>query len=69
MVSDLRNCCKTSSQKQRILFFEYLLDKSFEHFLENRLQRFRHLQRFHRFNVFIISKHHSSLSNKFYDRN
>jgi len=62
MISDLWNSCKIGHQKHRCIasFFEILFKKSFENFLKKLSGRS---------NVFIISKRHSSLSNKFYDRN
>ena len=60
MISDLWNCSKTGHQKYRMLFFSTFTWKKFEIYLEKDSGRS---------NVFIISKHQSSPSNKFYDRN
>jgi len=49
-----------SPEASHFLFFEVLLEKSFENFLNNLSERS---------NIFIISERQSSLSNKFYDRN
>jgi len=49
-----------SPEASHFLFFEVLLENSFENFLNNLSERS---------NIFIISERQSSLSNKFYDRN